>query len=236
MSIESYVRAAPKAELHVHLEGAIRPTTLLTLARRHNVVLPCETPEELRAWLRFRDFDHFAETFSTLSGCLRTADDYELIAYELAEDLARQNARLAEVHFLPAFHARNGVSEGVYLDGLSRARKRAQDEFGVELAWIFDLGRAWRGGEAETWRWASYAVDVAIEAHSEGVLALGLGGPKVGHPPERFAALFERGRSVGLHSVPHAGEHVGPTSIRGHWRPLLLSGSRTASEPSRTPY
>ena len=97
------------------------------------------------------------------------------------------------------------------------------------------MGRAWRGGEAETWRWATYAVDVAIEARSEAVVALGLGGPEVDHPPERFAALFERGRSAGLHSVPHAGEHVGPPSIRGALEALgaerIAHGVRAVEDP-----
>ncbi|MBV9324833.1 MAG: adenosine deaminase [Chloroflexi bacterium] len=215
MSLESYVWAAPKAELHLHLEGAIRPTTILTLARRNGVQLPSSTVEELRDWFHFRDFAHFGEVYSAISRCLRTADDYELIAFELAEELARQNARYAEVGFLPAFHARMGVSEATYLGGLSRARERAQRELGVEMAWIFDLGRAWKGGETETRRWATYAVDVAIDARSEGVVALGLGGSEVGHPPEQFGALFDRGRAAGLHSAPHAGELVGPASIRG---------------------
>jgi aminodeoxyfutalosine deaminase len=108
-----------------------------------------------------------------------------------------------------------GVAPTTCMTGLSRARERARSELGVELVWIFDLGRSWRGGETETQRWASYTVDVAIDARAEGVVALGLGGPEVGHPPEPFAPLFERGRAAGLHSAPHAGELVGPPSIRG---------------------
>jgi adenosine deaminase len=104
------------------------------------------------------------------------------------------------------------------------------------LAWIFDLGRAWRGGAAETRRWAAYTVDLAIEARAEGVVALGLGGPEAGHPPEPFAPLFARGRAAGLHSAPHAGEHAGPPSIRGALDALgaerLAHGVRAIEDPA----
>lgn len=235
MSVESYLAAAPKAELHLHLEGAIRPKTLLSLARRNGATLPCSTLDELREWFQFRDFAHFVEVYRAISFCLRTAEDYELIACELAEELAKQNARYAEVSFSPAFQSRMGVSPDTYLLGLSRARTRARAELGVDLAWIFDLGRAWQGGETQTQRWAAHTVDVAIEARGEGVVALGLGGPEVGHPPEPFAALFERGRAAGLHSAPHAGELVGPASVKGAVEALgaerIAHGVRAIEDP-----
>ncbi len=215
MSLDSYIRAAPKAELHLHLEGSIRPHTVLALVERNDVAFPYTTVEQLREWFRFRDFGHFIEVYGAVSRCLRTREDYELIAYELAEELARQNVRYAEVGFSPAFHTRMGVADATYLSGLARARARARRELGVEFSWIFDLGRAWTGGEVETQRWATFTTDLAIEARSEGVVALGLGGPEAGHPPEPFAGLFERGRAAGLHSAPHAGEHAGPSSIWG---------------------
>ena len=108
MSLLNYLRAAPKVELHLHLEGAVRPTTLLQLAQRNAVPLPYTTVEELRTWFRFRDFAHFGEVYGAISRCLRTADDYELIAYELAEELAAQHVDYAEVHFTPAYHTPSG--------------------------------------------------------------------------------------------------------------------------------
>ena len=121
MSIESYLRAAPKAELHVHLEGAIRPATLLTLAERNGVALPADNVEDLRRWFTYRDFPHFAEIYVTITRCLKTADDYELIAYEYGAELARQNARYAEVTFTPATHAlRFGVTHNTDFGQLRR--------------------------------------------------------------------------------------------------------------------
>jgi aminodeoxyfutalosine deaminase len=199
----------------VHLEGTIQPATLLELARRNAVALPCDTVEGLGEWFRFIDFRQFLEVYRVICACLRTADDYELVTYELAVELAAQNCRYAEGTFTACVHERTGVAAAVYREGLRRGRERARSELGVELAWVFDISRAMRGGADETMRWADYTVDVAIDAMKDGVVALGLGGPEAGYPPAPFARFFTRGRAAGLRSFPHAGEHLGPSSIRG---------------------
>ena len=144
MSLESYVRGA-ESRIAPHLEGAIQPRTLLELARRNKRALPHDTPDGLRDWFRLRDFAHFAEVHGAISSCLLTSDDFEPIVYEVAAELERQNARYAELGFLPAFHARAGVKPETYMRGLASARRRVQAELGVELAFIFDLGRSWAG-------------------------------------------------------------------------------------------
>src|SRR6266853_589037 len=85
--IELYTAASPKAELHVHLEGSIRPATLLKLAQRNGVQLPAHTLADLQKWFTFRDFDHFIEIYFEISSCLKTSDDYELIAYEFGVEI-----------------------------------------------------------------------------------------------------------------------------------------------------
>jgi aminodeoxyfutalosine deaminase len=214
VSIESYLAAAPKAELHVHLEGAIQPATLLTLAERNGVRLPASTEPELREWFRFRDFPHFAEIYVAITRCLRTRDDYELIVHELGAELARQNVRYAEVTFSPSTHTSLGVSDHAMIDGLEQGRRRVREEFGIELGWVFDIVR-WTITDADTRRKADYTTDLAIACQDQGVVALGLGGIEHGHPPEPFAPWFDRARAAGLHSAPHAGEFGGPESVRG---------------------
>ena len=102
--IERYIEAVPKVELHVHLEGSIQPATLLKLAQQNHVKLPVQTVEELQDWFTFRDFDHFIEIYFEISSCLKTSDDYELIAYEFGATMARQNVRYAEATFSPSTH------------------------------------------------------------------------------------------------------------------------------------
>ena len=212
MSVESYLRAAPKAELHVHLEGSIQPATLLKLAGRNEVELPATDVDGLRRWFVYRDFPHFVEIYMAISRCLRRAPDYELIVVEMVAELARQNCRYAEVTFSPSTHHAYGVSRGEWWRGLVDGRRRARGEQGVEIRWVFDIVRNVEGAE-ENRRLAHYTVSVAIQGMDEGVVALGLGGNEVGYPPERFQAEFERGIAAGLKSDPHAGETVGPESI-----------------------
>ena len=222
MTIEQYLRQAPKAELHVHLEGSIRPATLLTLAQRNGVHLPYTTVPQLQQWFTYRNFAHFVEIFALISSCLRTTEDYELITYEFGATMAQQHIRYAEVTFSPSTHAaRPGITHKVFLSGLARGRERARRDFGVEIRWIFDIVRN-IDDERRRFALADYTVAIAIESKNEGVIALGLGGAENGYPPELFAPYFERARAAGLHLAPHAGETVGPTSV---WEAIKTLGA-----------
>ena len=99
MNLIEFAQRMPKAELHVHLEGSILPATLLLLAQRNGIELPYKTVEDLQEFYRFRDFAHFIDTYWAITGCLRTPEDYTLIAYDFGCECARQNIRYAEVTF-----------------------------------------------------------------------------------------------------------------------------------------
>lgn len=240
MSLESYLRAAPKAELHVHLEGSIQPATLLTLAERNGVELPARDVAGLRSWFVYRDFAHFLDVYITISQCLQATEDYELIAYEFGAEMARQQVRYAEITFTPGTHnIRFGIPHEVYFGGLTRGRQRAQDDFGVEMRWVFDTVHVVRDLELNQ-RSAEYTTNVAIEGMRDGVVALGLGGPEIGHSFERLAPWFAKARAAGLHSVPHAGETLGPHSIWGCLRELgaerIGHGVRAIEDPALVAY
>ena len=239
MSLESYLRAAPKAELHVHLEGAIQPATLLELARRNGVDLPANSEAELRDWFTFRDFDHFVEIYVSITRCLRTAEDYRQIVRDFGAEMARQNVRYAEVTFSPSTHHALGVPQDVWFSGLSQGRDEIKRDFGVEVNWVFDIVRNSILHQGITSR-ADYTTGVAIEGQSEGVVALGLGGAEAGAPPEPYAPWFERARAAGLHSNPHAGELAGPESIWGALRVLgaerIGHGVRAIDDPALVRY
>jgi aminodeoxyfutalosine deaminase len=239
MSIEQYLRAAPKAELHVHLEGSIRPATLLELARRNGVPLPADTVEGLRQWFVYRDFTHFIEIFVTATRCLRSAEDYELIVYEFGAEMARQNVRYAEVTFSPSTHVWLNRPWEMVFAGLNRGRTRAEADFGVRLRWIFDIVRSMDDPTTLEPK-AGFVTAVAIDGKADGVVALGLGGMEDGAPPEPFAPHFERALGAGLRSVPHAGEHAGPASIWGALRSLgaqrIAHGVRAIEDPALIEY
>lgn len=238
--IERYVAAVPKVELHVHLEGSIQPATLLALAQRNGVQLPVQTVAEMQGWFTFRDFNHFVEIFYTISRCLKTVEDYELIAYEFGASMAQQNVRYAEVTFSPSTHHFSlGVPFDTFFSGLTRGRLRAQNEFGVEIRWIFDIVRDIPDEVLNRQR-AEYTVAVAVEGMNDGVVALGLGGAEVGHPPEKYMTWFEKAHERGLHSVPHAGETVGPAGVWGAIQVLgverLGHGVRAIEDPALVAY
>jgi len=221
MPIETYLQAAPKAELHVHLVGTIQPHTVLTLAKRNNILLPADSEDDLRHLFSFRDFRHFADTFKMIASCLRTTEDYELVTYELATEMVRQHIRYAEVTFAPSAQYILGVSYDTYFSGLTRGRARARTELGVEINWIFDIVRSWKEPERHA-PLADYTTAAAIEGKDDGVVALGLAGIETDHPPELFAQWFDRARAVGLHSAPHAGETEGAESI---WSAIRILGA-----------
>lgn len=239
MSLNTYLRAAPKAELHVHLEGSIRPATLLMLAERNHISLPATTEAGLRDWFAYRDFDHFIEVYVTCTKCLRTMDDYALVVYEFGAEMARQHCRYAEVTFSPSTNWVFGVPQEVWFPGLTRGRAQAQADFGVTINWVFNIVRSWTDA-SRTVPTADYTTRVAIEGKREGVVAIGLGGSEVGRLPEPFAPWFDQARAAGLHSDPHAGETAGPESVWGALRSLgaerIGHGVRAIEDPALVTY
>lgn len=208
MSVESIIRAMPKVELHVHLEGAVRPATLLQLAKRHNIELPADNVEGIQQWYTFRDFPHFVEIYIKISDCLKTVDDIELIAREFLAGQAEQNIRYSEVTYTAWTHyIRKGMAFEDQMAAINRARKWAEAELGVTMNLIIDIPRIMPADEA------LMVADWAISAHGNGVVALGLGGPEVNNPASRYKESFDRAWAAGLPCILHAGETVGPESI-----------------------
>ncbi len=206
----------------MHLEGSIGPTTLLDIARRNGVELPTQDEAGLREWFAFRDFAHFIEVYTAITRCLRTVEDYEQIAYEFGAQMARQNIRYAEITFTPATdELRFGVPHDVYFSGLSRGRRRAEADFGIMMRWVFDMVHVTSDAQINR-RAADFTLGVALEGKDEGVVALGLGGPEYEDTCKVMAPWFERARSAGLHSTPHAGETTDATSV---WNAINLLGA-----------
>ncbi len=209
--LEVFIRRMPKAEIHVHLEGSVRPATLLELARRNGVQPPANDEARLREYFRFRDFPHFIEVYIAVCSCLRTPEDFATIVTELGEDAAAQNIRYLEIHFNPETNVRKrGLDFHQMLAGMNRGRSEARERWGVEMRWIADGVR-----DSET---SPYSVTQTVDwiaplPPDDGVVALGLGGNEVGYPPALFVADFARARAAGLHTVAHAGETTGHATI-----------------------
>jgi aminodeoxyfutalosine deaminase len=204
-ALGAFVDALPKVELHVHLEGSIAPSTLLALARSQPGSRLPTTEDGLRELYRFRDFAHFIETYLLVCQHLRSADDFALITRELGASLAAQNVRYAEVTVTPMGHVRRGVAPEALFEGIERGRAEVEAAHGVRLAWSTDIDGA--GGPDL----AVETVELVLRHRPAGLVSFGLGGAEV--PRAQFGRAFDLARDAGLHSVPHAGEAAGPSSV-----------------------
>ncbi len=195
----------PKAELHVHLEGAISPQTLLQLAQRHQIELPASDIEGLRDWFHFRDFEHFVEIYLTCSRCLRDPEDFLLITRDFAREQIRQGIVYSEAHFTIGTHILNGRDPSAVMEALGQGVEFARQQ-GLELRFIFDVVRNVPEMADATLEWALKGRDQGV------VAALGLSGFE-DHPTKPFADHFLEAERRGLARTAHAGEHAGPESI-----------------------
>jgi adenosine deaminase len=199
------LRTLPKVDLHVHLEGTMRPATLVELAEKHGR----EPPSGLREGrYTFRDFPDFIDQWVAAIACLVDPEDFARIAREFCEDEAAQGVRYAEPSLsLPEHTAERGGWDEIMdavLDGLAEGRART----GVRTAVIIDVIRGYPMELSEG------GLDQAIKHHDRGVVAVGIGGNER-HGPQPYRGLFERAAAAGLRRVAHAGESGGPDSIRG---------------------
>lgn len=208
MSLDTFVREMPKVELHVHLEGSIRPATLLKLASRHGMALPADTVEGLQEWYQFRDFKHFVEVYVAISKTIKTPEDIELIAREFLEGQAEQNILHSDVTFTSMTIERfAGIPWDEQLDALNRARDYGERELNTTMSMILDIVR---GCTPEA---ALRVAEQAVAAHGNGVGALGLAGEEGRCPVETYHEAFALAKAGGLPIIPHAGETQPASSV-----------------------
>lgn len=205
--MHDFIAGLPKVELHLHLEGSLRPGTMLRLAKRNGVDLGATTPGQLEERYVYDGFDDFLRLFLSGLEVMRSAEDFADVTEALAEELVAQNVRYVEVTTTPFNHHRRGIHTADYTEGLDEGRRRASG-LGLELGWVCDIPR-----ELEPPDLGFTADFVTGVSAPEGVVALGLGGPEPGFPPHVFADSFAAARAAGLGSVPHAGETAGPASV-----------------------
>jgi aminodeoxyfutalosine deaminase len=199
----------PKIELHVHLEGTVRPDTLLEIARRNDYALPADTVEGLAALYEFRDFEHFIEVWVLTTNALRTRDDFRQVAVDYAAEAASQGAVYVEAIFSPSERVRRGVDWDDIFAGYCDGAEEGRELHGVEMRLTPDIVRGFPLDEAEP------VVRYSAKYADRGVVGVGLGGLEAQYPPEPYAPVFELAKAEGLGSVPHAGEVAGPGSVRG---------------------
>jgi aminodeoxyfutalosine deaminase len=198
------IASLPKAELHLHLEGSIQPSTVCALAERHGVIF---TEAEVRRQYDYADFDGFLETFKWVTSFLREPQDYALIARDLSEHLLTQHVVYAEVTLSVGVMLFRKQSPERNFDAILRATEPFEHR-GLRLNWIIDAVRQF-GPSA-----AMQVLHCAHRCASQRIVAFGVGGDELSVATKEFQAVFDRAAALGFHCLMHAGEIGGPEKIR----------------------
>ena len=218
--LDGVLVALPKAELHMHLESSMRPSTAAELADRSGRPMPRNGP--------FAGLEEFVGEYEVARDLVGTLDDLRRIAAELVEDATRQGVVWSEVHLIPATYAgRLGPDEAVLeaaLDGFGHSA--GAPSAGVILGINRGLGM-----DA-----AEHSLRLAVAYAPAGVVGLGLAGDEANNPAARFSGVFARARGAGLLALPHAGEGAGPDSVRACVEDLgarrICHGVRASEDPA----
>ncbi|WP_035848935.1 adenosine deaminase [Kitasatospora azatica] len=233
--MDAFIAGLPKAELHVHHVGSASPRVVAGLAARYEgrTAVPAD-PAALAEYFTFTDFAHFIQVYLSVVDLIRDAEDVRSLTYGVAEDMARQQIRYAELTVTPYSSVRRGIPDLAFMEAIEDARKSAERDFGIVLRWCFDIpGEAGLASAEETAR-------LALEVGAEGLVSFGLGGPEIGVPRPQFKPYFDRARAAGLHSVPHAGESTGPETVWDAIRELgaerIGHGTQSVKDPALVDY
>ena len=216
----------PKIELHVHLEGTVRADTLRAIARRNGYALP----DDLESLYTFRDFRQFIEVWILTTNALQRPLDWRQMVVDYAAEAKQHGCVYMEGIFSPAERVRRGCDWQEIYEGVCDGADEARELHGVEVRLTPDIPRGFTQEEALA------TVEWAAKYRHRGVVGVGLGGLEKEFPPEPYADVFARARGLGLGSVPHAGEVVGPPSVRGALDALgadrIRHGIRAVEDPT----
>ena len=202
-----WVRQQPKVELHVHVEGSIRPETVLSLAKKNGIALPATDVDGLKHWYEFRDFAHFVEVYIKVTECIRSIEDLEFVLREFIRGQAEQNIIYTEATYTAAtVEKRCGISFPDQLGALQRARAWGKAELGVDVQFVLDIVRGDSPERAaEVMRWVA-------DSLGQGVCALGIAGFE-SRGTIIYKDVFAEAQQLGIPVTAHAGETEGAWSV-----------------------
>jgi adenosine deaminase len=205
------LRRLPKAELHCHLDGSLRPETLIELGREYGVPLPTKSVDELRDYMLVNDaetLEDYLARFEVTISVLQTAEAIERVAYELGEDAAKDGVRYLEVRNAPILNSRRKLSAAEALDAQLRGLARAEEDYGIVARSIVTALRQLSPMVSLE------LARLAVAFRDKGVVAFDLAGGELGHPASAHSIAFAYARENNLAVTVHAGEGDGAESVR----------------------
>ncbi|GAO71725.1 adenosine deaminase [Comamonas sp. E6] len=202
------LRAMPKAELHMHIEGSLEPELIFALAQRNKVALAYDSVEALRAAYAFTDLQSFLDIYYAGASVLLHEQDFYDMARAYLDRAVADNVVHTEIFFDPQTHTERGVAMETIINGLYRACRDAQIEQGISSSLILSFLRHLSEESA------LQTLEAALPLRDR-FIGVGLDSSELGNPPEKFARVFARCKQLGLHLVAHAGEEGPPAYIWG---------------------
>lgn len=206
-NLREFIEGLPKAELHIHLEGALDPEQMLTFARRNGIALRRDSVEEIRASYNFTNLQSFLDIYYEGARTLVTERDFYDLTRAYLHHARSQNVLHVEPFFDPQTHIAHGVAFETVITGIHRALEAGKREDGISSRLIMCFLRHLSAEDALT------VLEQAL-AFREMIDGVGLDSSELGNPPEKFTEVFARARREGLHVVAHAGEEGPPEYVR----------------------
>lgn len=198
MSLEGFVKALPKVELHLHLEGAVSAATFAELATRNGVALPAG--KQANDLYSYGNLPDFLAIYDLVCASIRDARDFSRVTFEALERCALAGARYVELFFSPHAHLAHGVAYATMIEGILDGFRRAKETYGVVAMLIPAHSRELGPERGERF------LDMVLSEHVPEVTGIGLDYNESPFPPAPFAALWERAKTAGLNVTAHAGE------------------------------
>ena len=225
---EDWLKALPKAELHLHLEGALEPELMFTLARRNGIELPWSDVDALRQAYSFNNLQEFLDLYYQGANVLRTEQDFYDLTWAYLQKCEAQGVVHVEPFYDPQTHTERGIPFEVAINGINAALRDGREQLGISSGLILSFLR--HLSEDEAFLTLSQAMPFRDQ-----FFAVGLDSSEQGHPPSKFERVFAKARAEGLLAVAHAGEEGPPEYI---WQALDLlkvnridHGVRAAEDP-----
>ncbi len=204
--LESFIRGMPKAELHIHIEGSLEPEMVFELAHKHKIALSFPSVDALRQAYNFHDLQSFLDVYYAGAGVLIDEEDFYAMTWAYLQKVQAQGVVHCEIFFDPQTHTGRGIAYDTVLSGICRALDEGNAKLGVSSRLILCFLRHLSAIDA------MQTLEAALPRQNL-ISAVGLDSSEQGHPPSKFAAVFERARAHGLHAVAHAGEEGPPAYI-----------------------
>ncbi|ASP39277.1 adenosine deaminase [Bacterioplanes sanyensis] len=202
---EAFLRALPKAELHLHLEGSLEPELMFELAQRNDIELPFANVDAVREAYDFHNLQSFLDIYYRCADVLRTEQDFYDLTWAYMQQCQRQGVVHTEPFFDPQTHTDRGIAFATVLNGITRALADAEQQMGISSELIMCFLR-------HLSEEAAFETLEAAELYLDKITAVGLDSSELGHPPLKFERVFTRARELGLKTVAHAGEE-GPAQF-----------------------